>query len=129
MKKTIEVVAAVIIKDNKIFCAQRADKGELGKKWEFPGGKLELNETNEQALIRELQEELDINVNVDEYIMTVNHEYNTFNLILHAYKCTLKSEKIILKEHLDSKWLALDDLASLDWAAADIPVVNILRGE
>lgn len=129
MKKTIEVVAAVITKGDKFFCAQRADKGELAKKWEFPGGKIEKGETKEKALIRELKEELDIDVSVDSFIMTVNHEYNGFNLILHAFSCSLLSEEIHLKEHLDSKWLSLSDLSVLDWAAADIPVVNKLRGD
>lgn len=129
MKKTIEVVAAVIIKEDKIFCAQRADKGELAKKWEFPGGKIEHGETKEEALIRELKEELDIVVTVDKFIKTVNHEYNGFNLILHAFSCTLLSDNIVLREHLDSKWLKLNELANLDWAEADIPVVNKLRGD
>lgn len=127
MKKHIEVVAAVIVKDNKIFCAQRADKGELAKKWEFPGGKVEENETLQESLKRELMEELEIDATVKEHIMTVNHEYNTFNLTLHAFYCESSSDKFVLTEHLDSKWLKPFELDQLDWAAADIPIVNILK--
>ena len=127
MKKHIEVVAAIIKKDNKIFCAQRADKGELAKKWEFPGGKIEKNETPEEALKRELGEELKLEVDVKCHFLTVEHEYNGFTISLHSYLCEAKSEKIILLEHLDSRWLELKELDSLDWAAADIPIVDKLR--
>lgn len=128
MKKNIEVVAAVIKKNGKFFAAQRNNKGELARKWEFPGGKIEKGETKEDALKRELKEELDVEVTVDKFLTTVNHEYNTFHLTLHAYECTLLSEEIILKEHLDSKWLDKNSLNKVDWAAADIPIIDILRG-
>ena len=127
MKKHIEVVAAIIKKDNKIFCAQRADKGELAKKWEFPGGKIEKNETPEEALKRELVEELKLEVDVKGHFLTVDHEYENFTISLHSYLCEAKSEQITLLEHLDSKWLKLADLYNLDWAAADIPIVDKLR--
>lgn len=127
MKKHIEVVAAIIKKDNKIFCAQRADKGELAKKWEFPGGKIEKNETPEEALKRELVEELKLEVDVKGHFLTVDHEYENFTISLHSYLCEAKSEQITLLEHLDSKWLKLADLDNLDWAAADIPIVDKLR--
>lgn len=127
MKKHIEVVAAVILKDNKIFCAQRHDGGELAKKWEFPGGKVENGETLQESLKRELFEELKIDVNVQGFITTVHHEYKTFNLTLHAFYCEALTDKFILTEHLDSKWLKREELDQLDWAAADIPVVNIVK--
>lgn len=129
MKKHIEVVAAVIKSGDTYFAAQRNNKGELALKWEFPGGKIEKGETNEEALIRELKEELEITVDVIKHIKTVYHEYKTFNLTLHAYKCNLRSDTINLKEHLDSKWLTKDKLFDVDWAEADIPVVEILRGD
>lgn len=129
MKKRIEVVAAVIKKDGKYFAAQRNNKGELAKKWEFPGGKIEKGETKIEALKRELKEELDIEVIVEKFLLTVEHEYTTFYLTLHAYECTLISDDIKLKEHLDSKWLNKNNLDEVDWAAADIPVINYLRGE
>lgn len=126
MKKHIEVVAAIIKKENKYFCAQRADNGELAKKWEFPGGKIEKNETPEQALKRELVEELNLDVDVKEHFLTVEHEYNSFTLTLHSYLCVAKNDDIVLLEHLDSKWLDKTNLDILDWAAADIPIVNKL---
>lgn len=127
MKKHIEVVAGVITKENKIFCAQRSNNGELAKKWEFPGGKVEAGETLEQSLKRELEEELKIKVKVRQFIKTVNHEYNTFNLTLHAFYCELIEGEIVLTEHLDSKWLNKEELSLLDWAAADIPIVEYLK--
>jgi|SRR5690554_3704907 len=127
MKKHIEVVAAVIKHDGKFFCAQRKDSGELAKKWEFPGGKVELGETLQESLIRELKEELKIKVNVLDFITTVNHEYETFIITLHAFMCELVSNNIVLMEHLDSKWLNRDELEQLDWAEADIPIVNLIK--
>ncbi|VEU79906.1 (deoxy)nucleoside triphosphate pyrophosphohydrolase [Haploplasma axanthum] len=126
MKKHIEVVAAVIKKDNKYFCAQRKDSGELAKKWEFPGGKVEAGETPEQALKRELMEELEIDIKINKFIMTVEHEYNSFELTMHAFLCETDKE-IVLTEHLDSKWLLIDQLSDLDWAAADLPIVDKLK--
>ncbi|MFA5693497.1 MAG: (deoxy)nucleoside triphosphate pyrophosphohydrolase [Acholeplasmataceae bacterium] len=127
MKKIIEVVAAIIIKDKKVFTAQRKDEGELAKKWEFPGGKIEKNETQEMALKRELKEELNINISNIKYFMTVNHEYESFKLILHSYKCSIESKNINLNEHLNSKWLSFNDLDKVDWAAADLPIVKKLK--
>lgn len=129
--KTIQVVAAIIVKDNKILCTQRGNKGVIALKWEFPGGKIEENETNESALIREIQEELSCNINVDSYFMKVNHEYPTFYLKMHSYICKLKSEneQVILNEHINHKWLDIEELNTLDWAEGDIPIVNKLMGE
>lgn len=127
MKKMIEVVAAVFRDGDTYFCAQRKDKGELAKKWEFPGGKIELNETHQQALVREIKEELSANIEVNEFITTVVHEYNSFILTMHAYECKVVSGELVISEHLDSKWLTLDDMGKLDFAAADLPIITKLK--
>lgn len=122
--KTIEVVAAVILKDERVFAAQRNAKGEVGLKWEFPGGKIEPGETPEVALKRELREELSIEAEIGDFFMTVHHTYASFNLIMHCYLTSIISGKIILKDHVDSRWLNKQELLSVDWAPADLPVVQ-----
>ena len=124
--KKVEVVAAVIKKDNKIFCAQRNLSKSMGGKWEFPGGKIEIGETKEEALVREIREELDSDIVVDKYLMTVEHDYRTFHITMHAYLCTLVKGELTLKEHNDSVWLSKEELLSLDWADADKPIVDKL---
>ena len=118
-KKHFEVVAAVIKKDNKVFCCQRANKGECALKWEFPGGKIEPGETNEEALIREIKEELSCLIKINNFITTVHHEYNTFSLTMHVYLCELIEGEPILSEHVDSLWCDKDKLHELDFAEAD----------
>ena len=122
--KRVEVAAAVIQKDNKIFCAQRNLSKSMGGKWEFPGGKIEIGETREEALVREIREELDSDIVVEKYIMTVEHDYPTFHITMHAYLCTLLKGELTLKEHNDSVWLSKGELLNLDWADADMPIVN-----
>ena len=124
---SIEVVAAVIKCNDEIFCVQRKDEGPLAKKWEFPGGKLEKGETSEEALIRELREELNVNVMIKDYIMTVKYQYPTFFITMHAYFCDVENKEIVLNEHLDSKWLHYEKLDSLDWSEADIPIVQKIK--
>lgn len=126
MKKSIEVVAAIIRKDDKIFCAQRADKGELAKKWEFPGGKIESGESHQEALIREIKEELNTDISVDNFVLTVNHEYNSFILTMHCYECKVISGYLTIGEHIDSKWLTLVEMLEYDFAQADVPVIQHL---
>lgn len=130
--KKIEVVAAVFIKDNLVFCAQRKDAGPLAKKWEFPGGKIEVGETKEEALIREIKEELEMDIKIDHFIMTVKHQYPTFFITMHAFLCKSETSYIKSNEHLDSKWMSPSELDTLDWAEADLPIVEelkrILRG-
>lgn len=125
--KHIEVVAAVILDQNhRVFCAKRKDDGELALKWEFPGGKIEENESHQEALKREILEELSATISVDRYLMTVHHTYNSFKLTLHAYLCRVEQGQLTLSEHVDAQWLDGVSLSNLDWAAADLPVVNYL---
>jgi 8-oxo-dGTP diphosphatase len=125
--KTVEVVAAIIIKDNKILCTQRADDGRfLSLKWEFPGGKIEKGESHQEALKREIQEELNLDIDVNEFYTSVDHIYPFFRLIMHAYLCKMNEEGFSLEEHNNFKWLSTDELDQLNWADADIPIVTKL---
>lgn len=124
--KTINVVAAVIEKDGKIFSTQRS-YGDYKDWWEFPGGKIEEGETHEEALVREIKEELNADIKVGELIHTVEYDYPKFHLILHCYSCTLLSEELELIEHEAAKWLARDELDSVKWLAADLEVLDILK--
>ena len=125
--KHFEVVASVFIKDNRVFCAQRKDAGETARKWEFPGGKIETGETHQQALAREIAEELSAKITVGSFVTTVNHQYNTFAITMHAYQCSILEGNLTLSEHLDSKWLSRKELDSVDWAPADLPIVERVR--
>ncbi len=122
--KHYEVVAAIIKKDDKIFCCQRGPHGECGLKWEFPGGKIEEGETKEEALVREIKEELKSEIKVDSFVTTVNHTYNTFSITMHAYECSLIQGNLELSEHVDSRWLHKDEINSVDWAEADKKIIN-----
>lgn len=125
MKKIIEVVAAIIKQDNKYFATQRG-YGEFKDGWEFPGGKIEKNETHQEALKREIKEELDIQILVNDFLITVNYNYPEFHLTMHCYICSISSGEIILKEHEAAKWLAKEELRTVKWLPADIKVVDIL---
>lgn len=126
--KKIEVVAAVISNNNKILCVQRANNkfNYIAFKWEFPGGKVEENESNEEALTREILEELNLQISIDSKYLTVNHNYPDFTLLMHSYLCTCDNPELELTEHIDYKWLEPSELKPLDWAAADIPIVDKL---
>lgn len=126
-KKHFEVVAAVIKKDDKIFCCQRGPKGECAFKWEFPGGKIEPGETKEEALQREIKEELNCKINIEKFITTVNYEYNTFSLTMHVYLCSLKDNEPILLEHKSSVWCDKDKLNDLDFAEADYKFLDKIK--
>ena len=127
--KTIEVVAAVIFREGKVLCVQRAEhvREYVSLKWEFPGGKVEVGETREDALVREIEEELAVEIHELQYLMTVEHSYPDFHLTMHAYTCALKAGEVELREHVGLKWLAVEELDLLDWAAADMPVVETLK--
>ena len=126
--KKIEVVAGIIFFEDKILCVQRP-KNKLtyiSEKFEFPGGKIEENETKKDALKREIFEELNISMNIKSFFMTVVHEYPDFELTMHSYKCEVETKEVFLNEHISLEWLNLNELQKLDWAAADIPIVNKL---
>jgi 8-oxo-dGTP diphosphatase len=126
--KKIEVVAAIIVFEDEILCVQRPpNKLEyISHKFEFPGGKIEDKETNEEALCRELKEELNINPRIDDLFLTVIHPYPDFELIMHSYLCQADTKTITLNEHISSQWLQKEELLTLDWAAADLPIVHRL---
>ena len=126
MLKTIEVVAAIIIKDNKIFATQRG-YGEFRGGWEFPGGKVEAGESLENALVREIKEELDADIKVRELFETVEYDYPNFHLTMHCFICDLLSEDFVLREHDDARWLGKDELDSVDWLPADEGLVERLK--
>ena len=124
--KTIKVVAAVIKKQNKVFVTQRG-YGEFKDGWEFPGGKIEQGETPQEALKREIKEELDAEIEVGKLIDIVEYDYPTFHLSMQCFWCELKQDKIELKEHEAAKWLTKETLDSVDWLPADIAVVGALK--
>ena len=128
MKKHYTVSAAIILENKKILCVQR-NKGKydyISYKYEFPGGKLEIGENEEDALKREIGEELNLVIDVVEKFLVVTHEYLDFDLTMHSYLCKANTEKLVLKEHIDAKWLNKNELIELDWAAADLPIVSKL---
>ncbi len=129
MKKLVEVVAAVIVHNEEILCVQRgANKYEyISKKFEFPGGKIEDGEDQVSALKRELKEELNVKISNPFKLMTVDHEYPDFILLMHAYVCEVSSRDIELTEHIGLEWRATNNLEGLDWAAADLPIVEKLK--
>ena len=131
--KHLDVVAAVIIVDQKILCVQRGKNKHdyISYKYEFPGGKVEKGETQEQALHREIREELNMEITILRQFLTVNHTYPDFKLTLHTYLCTAASKELTLTEHIDAKWMPVDLIATLDWVEADIAVVDkmVFEGE
>lgn len=116
--KTIKVVAAIIIENGNVFATQRG-YGEFKDGWEFPGGKVEANETPEDALVREIKEELDTEIEVLELLDTVEYDYPKFHLSMECFICKMKSGDLILKEHEAAKWLTKETLNSVDWLPAD----------
>lgn len=126
--KTIKVVAAIIKHDDKVFATQRG-YGELKGGWEFPGGKIEAGETPQQALIREIKEELDTEIEVNAYMDTVEYDYPTFHLSMDCYWCTVKQGHLVLLEHEASKWLNAEELNSVEWLPADLILIDQIRKE
>ena len=126
--KTVRVVAAVIRKDDKIFATQRG-YGEFRDGWEFPGGKIEERETPEQALAREIKEELNTEIQVGKLIDTIEYDYPKFHLSMDCFWCEIMQGGLELKEHEAARWLSKEDLYSVDWLPADVGVVEKIEEE
>ncbi len=128
MKKHINVVAAVIHNEHKeILCALRSPVMALPNLWEFPGGKIEEGESHEIALIREIQEELNIEIEVGENVEDTYFEYENFTIQLTSYFASVKSGEIKASEHAELRWVTIDKLKYLEWAPADIPAVQTIE--
>lgn len=124
--KEIKVVAAIIQKENKILATKRG-YGEFINMWEFPGGKIESGETKEQALVREIKEELNIEINVDKFAIDIEYQYPNFYLFMSCFMCSIKEGSIELLEHNDGKWITKEELNTLNWLPADIDAANYLK--
>ena len=124
--KQIEVVAAIIQRDGRFFATQRG-YGERKDWWEFPGGKMEVGETPEEALVREIREELSAEISVDSFLCTVEYDYPKFHLTMHCYLCSLLTEGLHLNEHEAARWLTKDELDSVKWLPADEIVIEELK--
>lgn len=125
--KTIRVAAAVLRSEDKIFATARG-YGEFKGKWEFPGGKIEPGETPQEALVREIQEELDVKIKVGDLIGTVEYDYPSFHLSMDCFWCNVTVGEITLKEAEDARWLSNDELYSVDWLPADMELIEKLQG-
>lgn len=126
--KTVEVVAAVIKHEDKIFATQRG-YGDLAGGWEFPGGKVEAGEMPQEALVREIHEELEATISVGEFICQVEYDYPAFHLSMKCYLCSVVEGHLTLLEHSDAKWLEADALDSVDWLPADVAVVDAIKAQ
>lgn len=125
--KTIKVVAAIIIDNGKVFATQRG-YGEFKDGWEFPGGKIEVGETPEDAIVREIKEELDTEVEVVELLDTVEYDYPDFHLSMDCFICKIKSGDLVLKEHEAAKWLTKETLNTVEWLPADRGLIEKIKG-
>ena len=125
-RKSIQVVAALIRRDGKVFATQRG-YGNYKDWWEFPGGKVEAGETPEQALVREIREELAADISVEKYLTTVEYDYPEFHLSMDCFFCVLLSGAPILKEHEAAKWLSREELDSVAWLPADLSLIERLK--
>ena len=124
--KKIEVVAAVIYKDGAYFTTQRG-YGEFEGMWEFPGGKIEPDESSEVALKREIQEELGVDIAIENLLCTTEYDYPSFHLTMHCYLCSIASGEIELREHKSARWLRPEELGSVEWLPADKDVISRLN--
>ena len=124
--KTIKVVAAIILHKGRVFATQRG-YGAFKDGWEFPGGKIEPGETPQEALTREIKEELDVEIEVNDFLETVEYDYPEFHLSMDCFFCGIKSGEMVLKEHEAAKWLTEDTLDSVDWLPADKGLIDGIR--
>lgn len=124
--KTIRVVAAIIIHEDKVFATQRG-YGEFKGGWEFPGGKIEEGETPQEALVREIKEELNVEIEVGELLDVVEYDYPNFHLSMDCFICNIKSGKLVLNEHEAAKWLTKETLDSVEWLPADLGLIEKLN--
>ena len=125
--KTVKVVAAIITKDGKVFATQRG-YGDFKDGWEFPGGKVEEGEKPEDAIVREIREELSAGIKVTGFLTTVEHDYPTFHLSMDCFWAELKDgTEMVLREHEAAKWLAMNELDEVAWLPADVKVVEAIR--
>lgn len=126
--KTIRVVAAIIFNQGKVFATQRG-YGEFKDGWEFPGGKIEPGETPEEAIKREIKEELDTEIEIVKFLDTVEYDYPKFHLSMDCFMCKVVSGDLVLKEHEAVKWLTKENLDSVDWLPADQGLVEKIKEE
>lgn len=124
--KIVNVVAAIIKDNDKIFATQRG-YGDLKGGWEFPGGKVEPHETLQEALKREIKEELDVEIEVDDFVAKIEYDYPNFHLSMNCFFVRIINGKLKLKEHSNAKWLASDELDSVDWLPADLTIIDLIK--
>ena len=124
--KTVRVAAAIIIQDDKVFATQRG-YGAFKDGWEFPGGKIEDGETPREALVREIKEELDTEIEVTDFLETVEYDYPDFHLSMDCFFCTIRSGELVLKEHEAARWLTAETMDSVEWLPADLGLVADIK--
>lgn len=124
--KVIEVVGAAILNENKVLAMQRSDQMTLSGMWEFPGGKIETNESEKEALVREIREELNIDINILNYVNEATYAYDFGTVSLKVYTAEIISGSISLEEHSDGKWLSANEISAVNWAPVDIPAADKL---
>lgn len=124
--KTVKVVAAIIRNGNKVFATQRG-YGDYKDGWEFPGGKIEPGESPQQALVREIKEELDTDIAVGDYLTTIEYDYPAFHLSMQCFWCRIVDGTPVLKEHEAARWLDVDHIDSVDWLPADLTIIGLIK--
>lgn len=127
IKKHVNVVGALIIKDDKFYICQRSKDMTLPLMWEFPGGKIEAGEKPEEALVREINEELSCDITVKAHIDTSFYEYGTFTIELSVYEAELVDSEPVISEHCDCSWIELDEFDNYNFAPADMPAIEVIK--